>query len=251
LGFGYKWNMGWMNDTLDYMSRDPIHRQYHHREITFGFDYAFDENFILPLSHDEVVHGKGSLLGRMPGDTWQKFANLRAYYGFMWGHPGKKLLFMGGEFAQSSEWSHEGELPWIEAAQKPNQQVTALVRELNALHRREPALHQQDCQPGGLQWIEGGDAAHSVVAFVRWDSEGQAPVAVVSNFTPMVQDYRIGLPRAGTWTTILNTDSTVFGGSGVSEGVSLVTEAISWHGMEHSIALSLPPLATLYLRLES
>ncbi len=251
LGFGYKWNMGWMNDTLDYMSCDPIHRQYHHREITFGFDYAFDENFILPLSHDEVVHGKGSLLGRMPGDEWQRFANLRAYYGFMWGHPGKKLLFMGGEFGQSSEWNHEGELPWDEAAQQPNQQVTALVRELNALHRREPALHQQDCQPGGLQWIEGGDAAHSVVAFVRWDSEGQAPVAVISNFTPMVQDYRIGLPRAGTWTAILNTDSTVFGGSGVSEGVRLATEAVSWNGMEHSTALRLPPLATLYLRLES
>jgi 1,4-alpha-glucan branching enzyme len=252
LGFGYKWNMGWMNDTLAYMGRDPIHRQFHHREITFGFDYAFDENFILPLSHDEVVHGKGSLLGRMPGDPWQRFANLRAYYGFMWGHPGKKLLFMGCEFGQASEWDHESELPWDEAAQEPNRQVSALVRELNALHCSEPALHQQDCQPGGLQWIEGGDAENSVVAFIRWDRAGAAPVAVITNFTPTVQDYRVGMPRAGTWTCILNTDSRAYGGSGVSEAAgSMTTEASAWHGQEHSLALKLPPLATLYLRLES
>ena len=252
LGFGYKWNMGWMNDTLAYMSRDPIHRQYHHREITFGFDYAFDENFILPLSHDEVVHGKGSLLGRMPGDDWQRFANLRAYYGFMWGHPGKKLLFMGCEFGQASEWNHEGELPWDEAAREPNRQVSALVRELNALHRTEPALHQQDCQPGGLQWIEGGDAENSVVAFIRWDSAGTAPVAVITNFTPTVQDYRVGMPRAGTWTCILNTDSLAYGGSGVSETTpaTMTTQASAWHGQEQSLTLTLPPLATLYLRLE-
>ncbi len=250
LGFGYKWNMGWMNDALDYISRDPVHRKYHHREITFSFDYAFDENFILPLSHDEVVHGKGSLLGRMPGDDWQRFANLRAFYGFMWGHPGKKLLFMGGEFAQASEWNHEGELPWVEAEQAPNRQVTDLIRTLNRLHSEEPALHQQDCEPGGLQWIEGGDAEHSVVAFVRWDSAGTAPVAVISNFTPTVQSYRVGLPRPGRWTCILNTDSDRFGGTGVGDALSAETQNEAWHGLEQSALLTLPPLATLYLRLE-
>ena len=201
LGFHYKWNMGWMHDTLTYMARDPIHRSHHQSELSFGLVYAFNENFVLPLSHDEVVHGKGSLLGKMPGDAWQQFANLRAYYGFMWGHPGKKLLFMGNEFAQGREWNHDASLDWHQLDDPRHAGVQRLVRDLNALQRQLPALHQLDFTPEGFEWISHDDAAHSVLAFVRHGVGDARPVLVVCNFTPMVHaGFRVGVPRAGTWT---------------------------------------------------
>src|SRR4249919_1965837 len=194
LGFHYKWNMGWMNDTLAYMREDPIHRRWHHDKMTFGLVYAFSENFMLPLSHDEVVHGKGSLLGKMPGDDWQRFANLRAYYGFMWGHPGKKLLFMGQEFAQPGEWDHDSSLPWELLHAPLHAGVQRLVRELNRLYRELPALHALDCEPGGFEWLVADDAAQSVLCWLRRDGAGNE-VIVLSNFTPEPRaGYRVGLP---------------------------------------------------------
>jgi len=248
LGFGYKWNMGWMNDTLDYMSREPIHRSHHHEQMTFGLHYAFDENFILPLSHDEVVHGKRSLLGRMPGDDWQRFANLRAYYGFMWGHPGKKLLFMGQEFGQAKEWSHDTSLPWHEAERAPNAGVSTLIRDLNKLYREIPALHVNDCNNSGFEWIEAGDAEQSVFAWLRHGDVGDKPVAVVSNFTPVPREgYRLGLPKSGPWHEILNSDAEIYGGSNMGNGGGATAEAIGHHGQPASAVITLPPLATLYL----
>ncbi|MBB5214798.1 1,4-alpha-glucan branching protein GlgB [Parapusillimonas granuli] len=249
LGFHYKWNMGWMHDTLSYMARDPIHRTYHHHEMTFGMVYAYSENFILPLSHDEVVHGKGSLYGKMPGDAWQRHANLRAYLGFMWGHPGKKLLFMGGELAQQVEWNHEAALDWAglepgrpEAAMRAGMQ--RLVRELNALYRRLPALHGADADPTGFAWTVGDDTGNSVFAFTRWYA-GQC-VLVVSNMTPVPrQAYRIGVPVSGRWCELLNTDAAVYGGSNVGNGGEAWTAPVPAHGHEQSLALQLPPLATL------
>ena len=245
LGFGYKWNMGWMHDTLDYMSKEPIHRRFHHGNILFGLHYAFFENFILPLSHDEVVHGKRSILGRMPGDEWQRFANLRAYYAFMFGHPGKKLMFMGCEFAQDTEWSHDHSLPWHLLERPRHQGVQRLVRDLNKLYRTTPALHQLDCDGAGFEWLVTDDANHSVFAWLRKGHDPKARCVVVVNFTPEVrQHYRVRVPFAGRWREVLNTDAACYGGSnlGNAGGVSAVVTPES-----PELHLVLPPLAAVYL----
>ena len=249
LGFHYKWNMGWMNDTLKYMGEDPVNRKYHHDKMTFGLVYAFTENFVLPLSHDEVVHGKGSILARMPGDEWQRFANLRAYYGFMWGHPGKKLLFMGAEFAQAREWNFDASLDWHLLDQPRHHGVQQLVRDLNAVQRRYPALHQLDVDARGFEWITHEDRDNSVFSFIRKDAGGNA-VIVLSNFTPLPRhDYRIGVDQAGRYAEIINTDDARYGGSGLrNEGVG--TEDVAAHGRPQSLRLSVPPLATIMLVLE-
>lgn len=249
LGFGFKWNMGWMNDTLSYMREEPIHRSWHHNKMTFGLIYAFSENFVLPLSHDEVVHGKGSILGRMPGDDWQKFANLRAYYGFMWGHPGKKLLFMGQEFAQGREWNHQEGLDWHLLDIHWHRGVRDLVRDLNGLYRAQPALHQRDCDGRGFAWVEANDAAHSVLAWLRFGEDGTAPILVISNFTPVPREgYRLGLPFGGQWREVLNTDAAAYGGSGMGNLGAVLAEQVSSHGQPHSARFTLPPLSTLYFR---
>ena len=251
LGFAYKWNMGWMHDTLQYIERDPIHRAYHHDEITFGLLYAFSEKFILPLSHDEVVYGKHSLIGKMPGDHWQKFANLRAYYGFMWAHPGKKLVFMGDEIAQWSEWNHDGEVDWRLLGEPDHAGVQRLVRDLNRLYRAEPALHVRDTDGSGFRWVIGDDRANSVYAFFRLGGDGATPVLVVCNMTPAPRHhYRIGVPRAGRWREIANTDSAFYGGSNVGNEGAVNTVEGPAHGESQSIELTLPPLATVMLRPE-
>jgi 1,4-alpha-glucan branching enzyme len=248
LGFDFKWNMGWMHDTLSYMARDPVHRRHHHGEMTFGMVYAWSENFILPLSHDEVVHEKRSLIGKMPGDRWQRFANLRAYYGFMWGHPGKKLLFMGGEFAQEREWNHDISLDWHLLGDPMHEGVRRLVADLNRLYRGEPALHRRDCAPGGFRWIEGGDAANNVFSFLRLGEDGDPPVAVIANFAPVPRHgFRVGLPRPGPWRERLNTDAAEYGGSGVGNGGEVAATDVPCHGMPASAVLTLPPLGTLFL----
>ena len=250
LGFGFKWNMGWMNDTLRYMSEDPINRKYHHDKMTFGLHYAFSENFVLPLSHDEVVHGKGSLLGRMPGDDWQRFANLRAYYGFMFGHPGKKLMFMGCEFAQPGEWNHNQSLDWHLLEHAPHKGMQSLVRDLNALYRSTPALFQMDSKAEGFRWIDGGNAAESVFSWIRMGDGDTAPVLVVSNFTPVTRtDYRIGVPEAGHWAELLNTDDRAYAGSGQVNPDGVTSSPEPAHGCDHSIGITLPPLATVFFQL--
>jgi 1,4-alpha-glucan branching enzyme len=248
LGFHYKWNMGWMNDTLAYMHEDPVHRRWHHEKMTFGLVYAFSENFVLPLSHDEVVHGKGSLLGKMPGDDWQRFANLRAYYGFQWGHPGKKLLFMGQEFAQPTEWNHDAELPWTLLDDPRHAGVQRLVADLNALYRATPALHRLDCEAAGFAWLVGDDAAQSVFAWLRRDA-GDGVALVVGNFTPMPRPgYRLGVPAGPTrWRVALDSDAPDYGGSGYRGGDVIPVEPVAAHGHAQSLALDLPPLATLFL----
>ena len=252
LGFQFKWNMGWMHDTLEYMSRDPIHRRHHHHQMTFGMVYAYSENFVLPLSHDEVVHGKGSLIAKMPGDRWQKFANLRAYYSFMWAHPGKKLLFMGCEFAQEREWNHDQSLDWHLLEDPMHAGVKDLIGSLNRLYREVPALHELDCDPTGFEWIESSDSENSVFSFVRRGRGDARPVLVICNFTPVVQQgYRVGAPVEGKWRTILNSDDADFGGSGVGSRASIPTQPVQWHGRSHSIELDLPPLGVLLLALES
>jgi 1,4-alpha-glucan branching enzyme len=249
LGFGYKWNMGWMHDTLSYMSRESVHRAHHHNDLTFGLIYAFSENFILPLSHDEVVHGKRSLLGKMPGDHWQKFANLRAYLAFMWTHPGKKLLFMGGEFAQVREWNHDDSLDWHLLADPAHRGVHALVRDLNRLYRATPALHSFDCEPRGFEWIDSGDSSRSILSYLRRGEVSEAPVAVVCNFTPVVRHgFKLGVPKCGRWIETLNTDSMVYGGSNVGNLGSVEAHEVSWHGQPFSVELTLPPLATVVLK---
>ena len=247
LGFHYKWNMGWMHDTLQYMARDPIHRRHHHGEMSFGLVYAFNENFVLPLSHDEVVHGKGSLLGKMPGDRWQRFANLRAYYGFMFGHPGKKLLFMGCEFGQEREWNHDSSLDWHLLEQPEHAGLQRLVRDLNTLLRSAPALHTQDFSSAGFEWIDHGDAERSIFSFVRRGSNGDM-LLVVSNFVPVVHHgVRLGVPAAGTWHERLNTDSAHYGGSNVGTPMAAArSEHVPAHGHAQSIVLTLPPLATVF-----
>ncbi|WP_372525067.1 1,4-alpha-glucan branching protein GlgB [Piscinibacter sp.] len=249
LGFHYKWNMGWMHDTLQYMERDPIHRKHHHGEMTFGLVYAFNENFVLPLSHDEVVHGKGSLFGKMPGDRWQKFANLRAYYGFMFGHPGKKLLFMGCEFAQEREWNHDQSLDWHLLADPQHEGVQRLLRDLNHLYVATPALYQRDFEPGGFEWISHDDAERSVLSFIRHGAEERSLIVVVCNFTPTVHGgYRLGVPRAGEYRERLNTDSAHYGGSDVGTPLGAATaQDVAWHGKPYSVLLTLPPLATVIL----
>ncbi len=250
LGFGFKWNMGWMHDVLEYMSLDPAHRAYHHNRLTFGALYAWSENFILPLSHDEVVHGKGSLLGRMPGDEWQQFANLRLLYGFMYGHPGKKLLFMGGEFGQRREWSHDRSLDWHLLEAGPfHRGLQRLVRDLNHLHRSEPALHELDADPAGFEWIDCADSAQSVVSFVRRARRPWDLVVVAGNFTPVPRPgYRIGVPRPGFYREQLNTDAALYGGSNLGNAGGAWSEPRPWQGQPHSLVLTLPPLAVLVLK---
>jgi 1,4-alpha-glucan branching enzyme len=249
LGFHFKWNMGWMHDTLKYMQEDPVHRRWHHSKMTFGLVYAFSENFVLPLSHDEVVHGKGSILGRMPGDDWQRFANLRAYYGFMWGHPGKKLLFMGQEWGQPGEWNHDVELPWGQLADPRHAGVQRLVRDLNRLYRDLPPLHRLDCDGAGFEWIDAHDAERSLLSWVRRDASG-AMVLVVSNMTPVPREgILLGVPEgARAWCEVLNTDSAFYGGSNVGNGaVAMTVEGAGSHGRAQSIRLTVPPLATVFL----
>ena len=249
LGFGYKWNMGWMHDSLQYMSEDPINRRCHHDEITFSLAYAFGENFVLPLSHDEVVHGKRSLIEKMPGDEWQKFANLRAYYGFMYAHPGKQLLFMGGEIAQRREWNHDVPLDWHLLEESPHRGVQDLIKDLNALYRATPALYEVDFDPEGFGWIAGGDKENSVVSFLRRGSAREDLAIVVCNLTPVVRhDYRLGVPEAAAYEEALNTDDARYGGSGVANGDGVTVEKVQAHGQEQSIALTLPPLATMILK---
>ena len=246
LGFGLKWNMGWMHDTLDYFGHEPIHRRYHHDRITFSIWYAFNENFVLPLSHDEVVYGKGSLIGRMPGDPWQKFANLRLLYGWMWAHPGKKLLFMGGEFGQSREWTHEGQLDWHETGNPLNNGVQRWIGDLNALLRREPALHELDFDGAGFEWIDNRDAQASVLAFLRRARNGR-PLLVVCNFTPVPRtNYGVGVPLPGPWREVLNSDAPIYGGSGIGNFGGAHTSPVPAHGRFHSLSLTLPPLGVAF-----
>lgn len=246
LGFGYKWNMGWMNDTLEYIKRDPIHRRHHHDEISFGLVYAFDENFILPLSHDEVVHGKGSILSRMPGDTWQQFANLRAYYGFMWTHPGKKLLFMGSEFGQGKEWNFEGELDWHQLDIHWHSGVQQLIKDLNNLYKSTPALHEKDCDREGFQWLDYENAEQSVYSFIRFGADRSRPVVVVNNFTPQTHhEFRIGVPKAGFYKEMLNTDAEIYGGSNQGNQGGVQSQEQPWNGQVHSILITVPPLSTV------
>ena len=252
LGFGFKWNMGWMNDTLEYMSENPINRRHHHHKMTFGIDYAFSENYMLPLSHDEVVHGKGSLIDRMPGDRWQKFANLRAYYAFMWSHPGKKLLFMGCEFGQSEEWNADQSLDWHLTEFPEHKNMQTLIGDLNRLYRNTPALYEQDCMAGGFEWIDGGAQNDNILSFIRWDLERKAPCLTVCNFSPVPQtDYCVGVPEAGKWSEMVNTDSKLYGGSGKGNMGGFETENVSSHGQKQSLRLTVPPLATTIFKFKS
>jgi len=247
LGFGMKWNMGWMHDSLAYMKHEPSHRKYHQHQLTFSLVYAFDENFVLPLSHDEVVHGKGSLLGKMPGDSWQQFANLRALFGFMWAHPGKKLLFMGGEFGQRREWTHDGELEWWVAALEGHAGLQHFVKQLNRVYRSTPALYQLDFSPDGFEWLVTDDAQASVFAFLRKPRDGTASVLVVSNMTPVPHsNYRVGVPSAGFWREVINSDAREFGGTGWGNLGGVDTTLVPSHGHQQSLCLTLPPLSTLY-----
>jgi 1,4-alpha-glucan branching enzyme len=246
LGFHFKWNMGWMHDTLSYIALDPVHRQYHHNLLTFGLIYAFSENFVLPLSHDEVVHGKGSMVNKMPGDAWQKMANLRVYYGFMFCHPGKKLLFMGDEFAQFAEWNHDRELDWSTLEDPRHLGMQRLVRDLNLTYRSHPALYELDVESRGFEWLILDDAAQSVLAFVRHASQGPSIVAVC-NFTPIPRhNYRIGVPDSCQYRELINSDQVIYGGSGMHSGIGH-SESIPWHGRPYSVELTLPPLSCLIL----
>jgi 1,4-alpha-glucan branching enzyme len=246
LGFTYKWNMGWMNDTLSYMGEDPVHRKFHHDKMTFGLVYAFDENFVLPLSHDEVVHGKHSILGRMPGDDWQQFANLRAYYAFMYAHPGKKLSFMGNEFAQRDEWNHDQSLDWHLLDAPAHRGVQHLVRDLNRLYRSTPALFERDFEANGFAWLDWEDRENSVLSWLRFDHHGGFVICII-NLTPMVRNnYRVGVPAAGQYQELVNTDDELYDGSGTGNGV-VSSERIGHKGYAESISLTLPPLATLFI----
>ncbi len=248
LGFGMKWNMGWMHDTLRYMKLDPLFRQYHHGELTFSLIYAFNENFVLPLSHDEVVYGKGSLIGKMPGDDWQMFANLRVLYGYMWSHPGKKLLFMGGEFAQRREWTHEGELEWWVTAFGEHAGMQNWMRDLNRVYRREPSLHRIDFSSDGFEWIDAGNSGQSVLAFLRKSAEGP-PVLVLVNFTPIPRrNFHVGVPNRGRWSEVLNSDAPAYGGSGWGNLGGVESVPVSSHGRTDSLLLTLPPLSVVMLR---
>jgi 1,4-alpha-glucan branching enzyme len=249
LGFGMKWNMGWMHDTLNYFSRDPIYRKYHHDQLTFSIWYAFNENFVLPFSHDEVVHGKGSLLARMPGDDWQKFANLRLLFGYLYAHPGKKLLFMGGEFGQWREWNHDQSLDWHLLEHGPHQGVQRWIQDLNRCYRTDAALSRHDFDTGGFEWVDLHDWEQSVVSFLR---KGDAPddvILVICNFTPVLHtNYRVGVPRGGFWRELLNSDASIYGGSGQGNLGGIEASAVPAHGRSHSLSLTLPPLGTVYLK---
>jgi 1,4-alpha-glucan branching enzyme len=247
LGFGFKWNMGWMHDTLDYISKEPVHRQWHHHQMTFSLVYAFSENFVLPLSHDEVVHGKGSILGKMPGDRWQQLANLRSLYAFMWAHPGKQLLFMGSEFGQESEWSEARSLDWWLLDLPDHRGVFQLIRDLNTVYKDHPALWTQDAEPEGFHWIDANDAEGNVLSFLRWGADGSC-VAVVCNFAGIPHEgYRLGLPRTGEWREIVNTDAELYSGSGVGNMGAVWAGDEPWHGQPASATLTLPPLGVLWL----
>jgi 1,4-alpha-glucan branching enzyme len=249
LGFGFKWNMGWMHDTLAYFQQDPIYRRYHHHELTFSLMYAFSENFVLPLSHDEVVHGKGSLYSKMAGsDAWQKLANLRALYAYMWAHPGKKLLFMGQEFAQPAEWSEKRSLDWHLLEQPEHAGIQSLVRDLNRAYRDEPALWELDSDPSGFWWLEANDADRNVIAFARRSADSSRVLVFVANLSPNVYyNYRLGLPRSSRWREAVNTDSSFYGGSDVGNLGGVVPEPIPWHEQPFSAELTLPPLAAVWL----
>jgi 1,4-alpha-glucan branching enzyme len=248
LGFGFKWNMGWMHDTLDYFQRDSVYRRFHHHQLTFSLMYAFSENFVLPLSHDEVVHGKGSLLAKMPGDRWQQLANLRSLYAFMWAHPGKKLLFMGGELAQEQEWSHERSLDWHLLERLEHQGVQALVRDLNRLYRSEPALWEVDVEPTGFRWLEANDAQDNTLAFLRLAADGRRVLACICNLSPVPRyERRVGLPYGGRWTEVLNTDSAFYGGSGIGNLGGVESEPTPWHEQPFSAVVNLPPLGVVWL----
>jgi 1,4-alpha-glucan branching enzyme len=249
LGFGLKWDMGWMHDTLHYLSREPIHRRFHHGEATFRMIYAFSENYVLPLSHDEVVHGKGSLLSKMPGDDWQQFANLRLLYGYMLGMPGKKLLFMGGEFGQRDEWRHDGSLDWDLLQFAPHAGIQQWVKDLNRAYRDEPALHEQDCRPEGFEWIDCNDAESSTLSFLRKAQSADDAILVVCNFTPVPRlRYQVGVPRGGYWRELLNSDAQIYGGSGLGNLGGVEAEATSTHGRPFSLTVTLPPLAVLVFK---
>jgi 1,4-alpha-glucan branching enzyme len=249
LGFGLKWDMGWMHDTLRYMSLDPVHRKHHHGELTFRMIYAFTENFVMPLSHDEVVHGKGSLIGKMPGDEWQKFANLRALYGMMWSQPGKQLLFMGGEFGQWAEWNHDASLDWHLLEREPHQGLQRWVRDLNTAYRGEPALHELDCDPAGFQWIDCNDNEQSTLVWLRRARSRRDLIVVACNLTPVPREnYRVGVPEAGHWHEILNSDAPLYGGSGQGNLGGLESVPVAWHGHPQSIVMTLPPLAVVYFK---
>ncbi|MCE6952825.1 1,4-alpha-glucan branching protein GlgB [Cereibacter sphaeroides] len=248
LGFGFKWNMGWMNDSLDYMAKDPVHRRHHHHQMTFSLHYAWSENYILPISHDEVVHGKGSMLGKMPGEGADKFANLRAFYGYMWTHPGKKLLFMGCEFAQGREWNHDASLDWHLLDHPLHSGVQALVRDLNRLYRETPALHRNDTRPEGFLWLEATDADHSIFAYARRGRVDEPMVVAALNMTPVERRIRLGFPAAGAWQEVLNTDAEAYGGGNRGNMGGVITEAIGWHGQEQSALVTLPPLSTVIFR---
>ncbi|HLK70650.1 MAG TPA: 1,4-alpha-glucan branching protein GlgB, partial [Steroidobacteraceae bacterium] len=249
LGFSYKWNMGWMHDTLRYMKHDPLWRSHDHHDMTFGLLYSFYERFVLPLSHDEVVYGKGSLLGRMPGDTWQRFANLRAYFGFMWTQPGKKLLFMGGEFAQAWEWSHDGQLDWPALEQPLHRGMQQLIADLNRLYRHEPALHRLDHDGEGFRWLIVDDNANSVFAWYRSGGGDTPAVIAVSNFTPVPRlAYRVGVPAGGAYRELLNTDAAIYGGSNLGNGGRVMASEVPSHGQPCSLELTVPPLATVLMR---
>ena len=249
LGFGFKWNMGFMNDTLRYMSREAVYRRWHHDDITFGLLYAFSENFILPLSHDEVVHGKASLLHKMSGDDWQRFASLRAYYALLWGYPGKKLLFMGQEFAQRDEWCESRALDWGVIQHAPHAGMQRLVRDLNRVHHARPALHERDCEPEGFRWLIVDDRENSVFAWARQSGDGSGVVAVIANLTAVPRHgYRVPMPRTGRWAERLNTDARDYGGCGVGNGGAVQATSDAFGGV--SATLTLPPLATLYLEWE-
>ncbi|MFB3906477.1 MAG: 1,4-alpha-glucan branching protein GlgB [Acidobacteriota bacterium] len=249
LGFGMKWDMGWMHDTLVYMSKDPIHRRYHHNMLTFRMLYAFNENFVLPLSHDEVVYGKGSLLRKMPGDDWQRFANLRALYGYMYAQPAKKLLFMGGEFGQWNEWHHETSLDWHLLEYAPHASLQKWVADLNHFYRDEPALHELDFEPGGFEWVDCNDADNSTISLLRKGRSTSDLILVVCNFTPVPRmGYRVGVPRDGFWKEVLNSDSQFYGGSGLGNAGGLQAESVPFHGRPFSLCMTLPPLAAVYFK---
>ncbi|MBI2289373.1 MAG: 1,4-alpha-glucan branching protein GlgB, partial [Betaproteobacteria bacterium] len=252
LGFGLKWNMGWMHDTLAYMAQDPVHRKYHHDRLTFSIWYAFYENFVLPLSHDEVVHGKGALIGKMPGDAWQQFANLRLLYGYLWAHPGKKLLFMGGEFGQRREWQHDESLEWHVLQFPEHAQLKRWVADLNRLYRSEPALHQVDFEQSGFEWVDSHDSEQSALTFLRRPRDGGAPVLAVCNFTPVPRaNYIVGVPFGGYWREIANSDAALYGGSGMGNLGGVEAAPVAAHGRFHSLALTLPPLAVLMFKCEA
>ena len=250
LGFGFKWDMGWMHDTLQYLQRDPVHRRWHHGDLTFRAVYAASENYVLPLSHDEVVHGKRSLLEKMPGDDWQRFANLRLLYGMQWAQPGKKLLFMGGEVAQRREWDHEGEIEWGLAEHEAHAGISRWVADLNQAYRSRPALYELDAEAEGFAWVEASDAEHSVLAFLRLDHSGAA-VLVVVNATPTpLENHRIGVDRPGRWRELLNSDAEVYGGAGWGNYGGREATPVPAHGRPFSLNLTLPPLSVLFLEVD-